>query len=191
MTKFIRKNLLAITGIAIGALAGFLYWKYIGCASGTCPITSSPVISTIWGALIGGLIFSAFGKKNLNNQTKMKTINMTKADFIKKIADYENNPEQWKYLGDKPALVEFYAPWCGHCRALAPVLEDLAEKNSDKIYIYIVNTENEQDLSAAFGIQSIPTMLFVPMQGMPQMMQGAAPEKDIQDAIDRILIHGK
>lgn len=121
----------------------------------------------------------------------MTATTMTKADFLKKVADYENNPEEWKYLGDKPALIEFYTTWCGHCKAFAPVLDELAAEYHGKVHVYKVDTEKEQDLSAAFGIQSIPTLLFVPMKGMPQMMQGAAPKKDIEGAIDRILLNGK
>lgn len=106
----------------------------------------------------------------------MKTIALTKADFLTKVANYETNPTEWKYLGDKPALVDFYASWCGPCKALAPVLEELAAEYGDSIYIYKINTEEEQELAAAFGIRSIPTLLFIPKDGKPQMAQGALPQ---------------
>ena len=87
---------------------------------------------------------------NKNDNTKqtntMKTIALTKADFLTKVANYETNPTEWKYLGDKPALVDFYASWCGPCKALAPVLEELAAEYGDSIYIYKINTEEEQEL---------------------------------------------
>jgi len=104
-----------------------------------------------------GLAACANGSNKENNTKKentMKTIALTKADFLTKVANYETNPTEWKYLGDKPALIDFYASWCGPCKALAPVLEELAAEYGDSIYIYKVNTEEEQELAAAFGIRS-------------------------------------
>lgn len=121
--------------------------------------------------------------------TTMKTIHLTKADFLKKVVDYESNPNEWKYLGDKPALIDFYASWCGPCKALAPVLEELAAEYGDQIYIYKINTEEEQELAAVFGIRSIPTLLFVPMEGKPQMAQGAMPKAALKEAIDKALLN--
>ena len=111
------------------------------------------------------LAFAAGSQAQTNdkNAKNMKTIALTKADFLKKVANYEKNPEEWKYLGDKPALIDFYASWCGPCKALAPVLEELAAEYGDRIYIYKINTEEEQELAAAFGIRSIPTLLFIPV----------------------------
>ncbi len=117
-----------------------------------------------------GLAACANGSNKENNTKKentMKTIALTKADFLTKVANYETNPTEWKYLGDKPALIDFYASWCGPCKALAPVLEELAAEYGDSIYIYKVNTEEEQELAAAFGIRSIPTLLFIPTSGKP------------------------
>lgn len=121
----------------------------------------------------------------------MKTIQLTQADFLAKVADYQSNPKEWKYLGDKPALIDFYADWCGPCKMIAPVLEELAAEYDGKIYIYKVNTENERDLAAAFGIRSIPSLLFIPMQETPQMAQGALPKKELKRAIDEILLKSK
>ena len=124
------------------------------------------------------LAFAAGSQARTNdkNTKNMKTIALTKADFLKKVADYEKNPQEWKYLGDKP------------CKALAPVLEELAAEYGDRIYIYKVNTEEEQELAAAFGIRSIPTLLFVPMNGKPQMAQGAMPKASLKEAIDKVML---
>ena len=119
---------------------------------------------------------------------KMTTINLTKEEFLNKVMDYESNPTEWKYKGDKPAIIDFYASWCGPCKMLAPVLEELAKEYDGQIYIYKVNTETEEELSQAFGIRSIPTMLFIPMNGQPMMSQGALPKAEINKIIKERLL---
>lgn len=126
--------------------------------------------------------------KNNKNNTKMNVIELTKTDFIKKVADVDGNPTEFKYLGDKPAIVDFYASWCGPCKMVAPILEELAEEYKDEIYIYKVNTEEEQELAALFGIRSIPSILFIPMNEQPQMAQGALPKSAFKEAIDSVLL---
>ena len=123
-----------------------------------------------------------------NNETKMGTIHLTKDDFSKKVVDYEANPNEWKYLGDKPCLIDFYADWCGPCKAVAPILEELAKDYDGQIYIYKINTDEEQELAGAFGIRSIPSLLFVPMTGKPQMSTGAMPKNQLIEAINSILL---
>jgi len=118
----------------------------------------------------------------------MKTIHLTKEEFLTKVANYEENPTEWKYLGDKPAIIDFYADWCGPCKMIAPILEELAAEYAGSIYIYKVNTEEEQELAGAFGIRSIPSLLFVPMEGAPQMAMGALPKASFKDAIDKVLL---
>lgn len=128
-----------------------------------------------------------------NEQTKtlttMKPIALTKEEFLSKVMNYEQNPTEWKYLGDKPCLIDFYASWCGPCKMLSPILDQLAEEYADSIYIYKINTETEQELAAVFGIRSIPTLLFVPMEGKPQMSQGAMPKQSLKEAIDKVLLN--
>jgi len=126
-------------------------------------------------------------KEVTKKETNMKTIKLNKADFLTKVVNYETNPKEWKYLGDKPAVIDFYADWCGPCRMVAPVLEELAKEYDGKIYIYKIDTEAEQELAAIFGIRSIPSILFIPMTGQPQMAQGALPKSELKKAIDSLL----
>ncbi len=121
----------------------------------------------------------------------MKTIQLTKGEFLRRVADYETNPSEWKYLGDKPAIVDFYADWCGPCKMVAPILEELAAEYGDSIYIYKINTEEEPELSAAFGIRSIPSLLFIPMNESPQMAMGAMSKADFKRAIAEVLLGGE
>lgn len=120
--------------------------------------------------------------------TVMKPIHLTKAEFLKKVVDYEGNPTEWKYLGEKPAIIDFYASWCGPCKRVAPILDELAAEYGEKIDIYKIDTEQEQELAAAFGIRSIPTLLFVPMEGKPQMVQGAIGKSDFEKIIQEVLL---
>jgi len=127
-------------------------------------------------------------KINVKRNNMSKTIHLTKAEFLTKVADYEKNSQTWEYLGDKPAIIDFYADWCGPCKMIAPILEELAAEYDGQIYIYKVNTEAEQELAADFGIRSIPTLLFVPMNEAPQMAQGALPKDAFRQAIDEVLL---
>ncbi|MDD2591030.1 MAG: thioredoxin [Fermentimonas sp.] len=125
---------------------------------------------------------------NMTTTTASKTIHLTRADFLKKVANFEENPEKWVYLGDKPAIIDFYADWCGPCKMIAPILEELADEYDGQIYIYKVDTEAEQQLAAEFGIRSIPSLLFVPMGEAPQMAQGALPKDAFKQAIEEVLL---
>ena len=116
------------------------------------------------------------------------TIHLTKADFLEKVANYETSPKEWKYLGDKPCLIDFYADWCGPCKAIAPVLEELADEYKDEVYIYKIDTEAEQELAAVFGIRSIPSLLFCPVDEQPQMAAGAYPKQTLKKIIDEVLL---
>lgn len=126
---------------------------------------------------------------NKQKEKKMTTIHLNKAEFLTKVANYEESPSVWKYLGDKPAVIDFYASWCGPCKMIAPILEELAAEYGDSIYIYKIDTEQEQELAMSFGIRSIPSLLFVPMEGAPQMAQGAMPKSALKEAIDKVLLN--
>ena len=114
------------------------------------------------------------------------TEQMTKETFLEKVFNFSENKE-WKYEGDVPCIIDFYADWCGPCKAIAPVLEVLSQEYAGKINIYKVDTEAEQELSAAFAIRSIPSMLFCPMDGQPQMAQGALPKAELERIIKEVL----
>ncbi len=114
------------------------------------------------------------------------TENLTKDTFLKKVFNFEKNKE-WIFEGKKPAVIDFYADWCGPCKMLAPILEQLSEEYGDKIDIYKIDTEAEQELSAAFGIRSIPSMLFCPTEGEPQMANGALPKQELERIIADVL----
>ena len=117
----------------------------------------------------------------------METVYLTAEDFKEKIFDYEKG-EEWKYKGELPAIIDFYADWCGPCKAIAPVLEELAIEYSDKLIIYKIDTDKEQELSSLFGIQSIPTLLFIPMQGSLMVQKGALPKNVLKQVIDEKLL---
>jgi len=126
-------------------------------------------------------------------QTKSKKAmvqELTLDQFQQKVYDLSNESasSEPRYLGDKPAIVDFYASWCGPCRMVAPILEELADEYSGRIEVYKVNTEKEPDLSAAFGIRSIPSILFIPLSGKPQMLQGAMPKAAFKKAIEEYLL---
>lgn len=126
--------------------------------------------------------------KNIKKKKDMTTIQLTKKDFLEKIYNYEKDPKEWKYIGDKPAVIDFYADWCGPCKQIAPILEELAQEYEGQIYIYKVNTETEQELAAIFGIRSIPSLLFIPMDKQPQMANGAAPKSELKKVIEQVLL---
>jgi len=119
--------------------------------------------------------------------TLKQTVHLTTADFKEKVFNYEKNKE-WKYEGNLPAIIDFYADWCQPCKMVAPVLEELAGEYAGQIMIYKVNTEEEQELASVFGIQSIPTILFIPKEEQPQAAMGALPKQTFEKAIKDVLL---
>ena len=115
---------------------------------------------------------------------------LTKETFFDKVFNYEKN-QDWKFEGELPCIIDFYADWCGPCKMVAPVLEELATEYKGKINIYKIDTEAEQELSMAFGIRSIPSMLFCPKDGQPQMAVGALPKDALKKAIGEVLLNEK
>lgn len=113
---------------------------------------------------------------------------LTTAEFKEKVFDYTAG-NTWHYKGTKPCLIDFYTTWCGPCKRLAPVMEELAQEYSGKIVIYKVDTEQERQLAQYFGIQSIPTLLFCPIGANPQVAQGALPKETLEQAIKQVLLN--
>ena len=111
---------------------------------------------------------------------------LTKETFLNKVFNYEVNKE-WKFEGEKPCIIDFYADWCAPCKIVSPVLEELADDFDGKIDVFKVNTEEEQELASAFGIKSIPSFLFVPSEGQPQMAMGALPKETFVKAFKDVL----
>lgn len=131
-------------------------------------------------------------------QTKTETqkenasvIQMNKQMFLDKVFDYTTGATEWKYQGEKPAVIDFYATWCAPCRMVAPILKDLAKEYGDSIVIYKVDTDKEKELSMAMGIQSLPTIVFIPKTGQPQVIVGAADKATFRRAIDEVLLNKK
>ena len=118
----------------------------------------------------------------------MPTIQLTADEFKEKVFDFTKEQE-WQYNGTLPAIVDFYADWCGPCKAVAPLLEELSNEYEGKLKIYKIDTEKEQELSMLFGIQSIPTFLFIPVQGAPMMQKGAIPKNAFQQVIEERLLN--
>ncbi len=112
---------------------------------------------------------------------------LTKDKFIKEIFDYENNKE-WKFEGELPAVIDFYADWCQPCKMVAPIIEELSTEYEGKVNFFKVDTEAQQELAGAFGIQSIPSLLFIPVDGKPQMAAGALPKESFIDVIEKELL---
>ncbi len=127
-------------------------------------------------------------KTEVEVNAKATTIHLTKAEFLKRVANYETNPKEWKYLGDKPCIIDFYADWCGPCRKIAPILDELAAEYGGQIYIYKIDVDKEKELASVFGISSIPALFFIPLEGAPQVARGVMPKSDFERAINEILL---
>lgn len=174
-------------------ILAFASFSVSGCSNGNgSEATLSGSEATLSGSEKNEPIVAANTSKS-EGDAAGKTIQLTKQDFLNKIMNYEENPNEWNYIGDKPAIIDFYAEWCGPCKIAAPVLEELAKEYKGEIYIYKVDTEVERELAAVFGIRSIPSFLFIPEDGRPTMSNGIArtPEETkemFKQMIDEILL---
>ena len=138
------------------------------------------------------LLFAVITTTYAQNQSEdPAVIQMNKQMFLDKVFDYTSGATEWNYKGEKPAVIDFYATWCGPCRMVAPILKDLAKEYGDSIVIYKVDTDREKELSGAMGIQSLPTIVFIPKSGQPQVIIGAADKATFRRAIDEVLLNKK
>ena len=112
---------------------------------------------------------------------------LTTSDFRKKIMDYEAHPDEWVFAGSRPAVIDFYTTWCGPCKMMAPMVESLAGKYAGKIDFYKVDIDQEPELASVFGIRSIPTFLFIPLKGNPNMQMGAMQKEDFEEIIGKMM----
>ena len=122
------------------------------------------------------------------NKEESKVKHLTYNEFLKKVWDFEKNPNTFIYKGELPAIIDFYADWCGPCRRVAPIMEKLAEEYDGKLLVYKVNTDQERGLSAAFQVKSIPMVLFIPLEGQPMMQVGALPEEGYRKVVEEQLL---
>jgi thioredoxin len=128
-------------------------------------------------------------EKTTAGKNGAKPIHLDKASFKKLIMDYEKNPREWVYEGDKPAVIDFYADWCRPCRMIAPIMEELAVEYEGQVDIYKIDTEAQKELAAVFGITSLPTVLFVPTTGKPSAQKGALPKESYKQIINEFLLN--
>ena len=125
---------------------------------------------------------------SISAQEAGKPISLTKSTFLERVYNYEKNPSKFIYEGSKPCIVDFYADWCGPCKKIAPILNELASEYKDRIIIYKINTDQERELARVFGISSIPTLLFIPAHGDVRIARGALDKDDFVRAIKEILL---
>lgn len=118
----------------------------------------------------------------------MQATHLTKAEFLNKIGDYTTIGHNWQYKGSRPAVIDFYASWCGPCRALAPILDEIATEYIGLVDVYKVDIDREKELAAAFGIRSVPTIFFIPMDGNPHRIKGAIAKELFRSKIDELLM---
>lgn len=142
------------------------------------------------------LVSCSMSAKSDKNETEKvaaqgEVVVLDKANFLTKVYNYEKNQSEWVYEGERPCIVDFYADWCGPCKKVAPILKELAGEYKNDIIIYKINVDNEKELAAAFGIQSIPTLLFIPAKGKPQLAQGALSKEQFVEQINGFLLGKK
>lgn len=132
----------------------------------------------------------AHTSKEKKQEGKEEVVPMNNRMFIDKVFDYTTEKE-WKYNGTMPAVIDFYADWCGPCRRVAPIMRELAEEYKGKVIFYKVDTDKEKELAGSMGIQSLPTIVFIPVKGKPQVIVGAADKATFQKAINEVLLGKK
>ncbi len=126
-----------------------------------------------------------------DNQDQEAVIYLNEADFRKLVWNYQENPQEWVYSGELPAVIDFYAVWCGPCKRVAPIMEKLAKEYKGRVAIYKVDTDQSREVSSVFGIRSIPSVLFIPKNGKPAMQPGAMQEEQYRSIIEEFVLGNK
>ena len=134
------------------------------------------------------VLATAFTATAQDKKEESKVKHLTYKEFLSKVWNFESNPNTFVYKGQLPAIIDFYADWCGPCRRVAPIMEKLAEEYDGKLLVYKINTDKERELSAAFNVKSIPMVLFIPMEGQPMMQVGAMPEEGYRKVVEEQLL---
>ena len=134
------------------------------------------------------ILATAFTANAQDKKEEPKVKQLTYKEFTKKVWDFEKDPSTFVYKGKLPAVIDFYADWCGPCRRVAPIMEKMAEEYDGKLLVYKVNVDQEKELSAAFQVKSIPMVLFIPMEGQPMMQVGAMQEAEYKKVVEEHLI---
>ena len=134
------------------------------------------------------ILATAFTANAQEEKKESQVKQLTYNEFLKKVWDFEKDPNTFNYKGKLPAIVDFYADWCGPCRRVAPIMEKLAEEYEGKLLVYKVNTDQERGLASAFQVKSIPMVLFIPMEGQPMMQVGALPEEGYRKVVEEQLL---
>lgn len=134
------------------------------------------------------IIATSIAANAQEEKKESKVIHLTYKEFLKKVWDFEKDPNTFNYKGKLPAVIDFYADWCGPCRRVAPIMERMAEEYDGKLLVYKINTDQEKGLSSAFQIRSIPTVLFIPMEGQPMMQVGAMQEAEYKKVVEEQLL---
>jgi thioredoxin 1 len=195
-------------GVLVGGVLGAVLGYWGKCSSGTCPLTANPYRGAIYGAVLGALLTPILWPKSQESPSTSNTVDLnsksdlnakvldaaeisvveslTKDSFLEKVFNYQQHKE-WRFEGKLPCIIDFYADWCGPCKMVEPILKELAQEYQGKLNIYRVDTQAQQELAAVFGIQSIPSILFVPLNDKPQMAVGALPKRTLKKAIKEVL----
>jgi thioredoxin len=145
-----------------------------------------PIIALLW--LPGGSVLSHAGNSTEAAAAPDTIVTLNRADFLAKIYNYEKHPKEWVYEGELPCIIDFYADWCGPCKMVAPILKALAAEYKGKLIVYKIDVDREKELARAFGIQSIPTYLFIPEKDNPRSSMGAMPRESFEKVIKEFLL---
>jgi len=164
-----------------------------GCAGAASPENKpgTSAATTTKNETITNAVAEPVSNTSSSTASEGAVVQLTKAMFLEKVYNYEKNPKEWVFAGDKPCVIDFYADWCRPCKMVAPIMAELAEKYKGQITIYKINTDQERELAQLFGINSIPTMYFCPVNGKPQMTQGAMDKDTYEKIIAEVLLNKK